>query len=962
MLKKLLLVVVVLALISGSMSCGGGKSDVSGTYLCTQGSKDYDKGNILELKKDGTLYVYTPGESGVSGKWKLDGDEIYLIFEFFGMTWKGNIKGDTILLEEGSIWVKEKQKAATPTSPTPSPEKVTTPTSPTAAITLPPGATSVGDFTAALISVERGKSVTTLHFAITKASDTGSETATTTVILTDDHDNKYEGTLNIRPKGGPDDFLTLLPQDFTYVVGVTITMPEAAPIVRIKLREAEEVVFKDVRLVDPSFKQDFGYLAITKDESVKVGGWLSFTMGQAIPQLPSWKLPIKIENTEYNPTPAEVRLWVQNRDGTISWCESRPVDVNAQSKTSVEVSLPLQEIPPQPRILILEYIDQGAQEHVLKVFPMPPSKLLPFPVVSDKIYEKWKEKGFTLGLPVENEQSASVSGAQGSSTSGRFQSFERGRIYVITSGIVADQVVEISGAVYSEYSRLNFETSWLGFPKGDQYQSPTGYEAANFEGGYITTSDGQMWGAFSYESGKIAFVTDRDGNREIYVTDTNGENEQNLTQNPAADYSPAWSPDGTRIAFVSNRNNEPGIYIINSDGSNVIRVCRTSSEGGRLSWLPDGSRITFNSGSRTDNFISIVDIDGKNLQHLASHTGFNGGGPTVSPEGDRIAYMLSGFGFNTLRVVDVNGKSLGEKNLIRSFRGTPYNPSWSPDGRWIAFGHPGVYLVDPNSGSVMQLSSTGRNPSWSVDGQWIVFDSSEGGDLQIVNINGKTSRNILEGGGNRWDPSLCVSLKGVSPAPTTAAKAELEVANLNRSELTELREVVEEVLVQVKIIADEDQKSLLDQAEILLGAIQPESELRDLVGEKTEEERLILDLLEGIFAVGADYFYKIPSLIAGAIAKGAEELGNQITEWQVLGQVSFARVTRTDSGIMEVVYHKEQGEVWVSFDIYDPVGRVVMYIPVEPALVSSEGGGNILLSEGVKPVLENCRIAYQFGK
>ncbi len=125
MMRKLLLLVITLSLISGSLSCGAEKSDVSGTYLCTQGSKDYDKGNILELKKDGTLYVYAPGESGVSGEWKLDGDEIYLIFEFFGLTWKGNIKGDTISLEEGSIWVKEKQQAMKPTAPAPAP----TPTS-----------------------------------------------------------------------------------------------------------------------------------------------------------------------------------------------------------------------------------------------------------------------------------------------------------------------------------------------------------------------------------------------------------------------------------------------------------------------------------------------------------------------------------------------------------------------------------------------------------------------------------------------------------------------------------------------------------------------------------------------------------------------------------------------------------------------------------------------------------------
>ena len=114
--------------------------------------------------------------------------------------------------------------------------------------------------------------------------------------------------------------------------------------------------------------------------------------------------------------------------------------------------------------------------------------------------------------------------------------------------------------------------------------------------------------------------------------------------------------------------------------------------------------------------------------------------------------------------------------------------------------------------------------------------------------------------------------------------------------------------------------------------------------------------------MGAEYFYHIPSLIAGAVATGAEELGNRIAEWQALGQLGFARVTQTANGMMEVVYHKGLGEVWVDFHVYSPAGRVCLYIPVEPALVSSEGGGNILLSEGVRPVIENCRIAYRFDE
>ena len=380
-------------------------------------------------------------------------------------------------------------------------------------------------------------------------------------------------------------------------------------------------------------------------------------------------------------------------------------------------------------------------------------------VVMGKMFEKWKEKVFlkgVLGSPISEARPAPPSGAQGFNTTGWVQDFEGGHILCVSSGKHAGKVFEVHGPIAELYMKgMQGSTGWLGFPSGDQYRNPKGFPGANFEGGFIATADGTRWELFPYEAAKIAFVSDRDGNQEIYIMDTSGENEINLTRNLANDYSPTWSPDGTKIAFVSDREGSPALYLMKSDGSNVTRVCQTSSEGGQLSWFPNRATIAFNSGSGTGNVISIVDVDGKNLQHLARHSGFNAGGPTVSPRGEQIAYMLGTIRGGTLRVTDVAGKALREFAFF--FRGAPFNPSWSPDGKWIAFfGLPkkdGIYLVDPNSGSVIQLTKAGCNPSWSADGQWIVFDSGRGGNLQIVQSDGKISRNVLEGGDNRWDPS-----------------------------------------------------------------------------------------------------------------------------------------------------------------------------------------------------------------
>ena len=65
---------------------------------------------------------------------------------------------------------------------------------------------------------------------------------------------------------------------------------------------------------------------------------------------------------------------------------------------------------------------------------------------------------------------------------------------------------------------------------------------------------------------QIAFMSHRDGNPEIYVMNPDGQNQRRLTNNPASDHSPSWSPDGKRIAFVSKRNWNSDIYVMDADG------------------------------------------------------------------------------------------------------------------------------------------------------------------------------------------------------------------------------------------------------------------------------------------------------------------------------------------------------------------------------------------------------------
>jgi TolB protein len=137
-----------------------------------------------------------------------------------------------------------------------------------------------------------------------------------------------------------------------------------------------------------------------------------------------------------------------------------------------------------------------------------------------------------------------------------------------------------------------------------------------------------MFPAWSPDGQQIAFASGRDGNWEIYVMDADGGGVQNLTNNPAEDFSPSWSPDGTRIAFGSDRDNNWEIYIMAVGGSGLSRMTNNSAEDDRPTWSPDGARLAFAStrddpdpahcGTNCNYEIYVMNADGSDVVRLTN--------------------------------------------------------------------------------------------------------------------------------------------------------------------------------------------------------------------------------------------------------------------------------------------------------------------------------------------------------
>jgi Tol biopolymer transport system component/Flp pilus assembly protein TadD len=258
---------------------------------------------------------------------------------------------------------------------------------------------------------------------------------------------------------------------------------------------------------------------------------------------------------------------------------------------------------------------------------------------------------------------------------------------------------------------------------------------------------------------KVVFVSERDGNYEIYSMNTDGSDITRLTDNPAKESEPIFSPDGTRILFVSDRSGNADIFSMKSDGTDVVQLTNDPANDYSPAWSPNGAAIGFMSERNGNPDIFIMNPDGTKQSALIADKAVD-----LSPSfsNKEMAFVSNRDGEYNLYVV--NGAS-GEVRRLTQGMGTVTSPDWSPNERYIIFAaNPGnsfdIFIIKPDGSGLQQITSNDvneYNPSWSPDSNYIMFSvgDKENSEIAIINESGKEMvlmENMVFDGMPAWGP------------------------------------------------------------------------------------------------------------------------------------------------------------------------------------------------------------------
>ena len=246
---------------------------------------------------------------------------------------------------------------------------------------------------------------------------------------------------------------------------------------------------------------------------------------------------------------------------------------------------------------------------------------------------------------------------------------------------------------------------------------------------------------FSHDGLRIVFQIDTTGTRlypQIYIINIDGTELKQLTHGYINNGSPQFYPNDDKILFYSTKPQyigESGIYSMNVDGTNQTRLLNPSAYP-YFKFIPGDSRIVYSD----DNDIYVMDGDGSNQTNLTLNEGhWESSEFDISRDGKKIVYIQANPQYDRdIFIMSITGA--GKTQLTFSDHWSPGSPKFSPDGKKILFterDYNRLRMIDIDGSNMVNLTENGLQLTalFDINSRDIYYSSTYGENSQIYTMN-----------------------------------------------------------------------------------------------------------------------------------------------------------------------------------------------------------------------------------
>lgn len=238
----------------------------------------------------------------------------------------------------------------------------------------------------------------------------------------------------------------------------------------------------------------------------------------------------------------------------------------------------------------------------------------------------------------------------------------------------------------------------------------------------------------------IAYVSDRNKIKQIYLTTIDGKQTTLLTSQKRIHLSPSFSPDLKTLVFSAFESDHPCLFGLDISSRQQRKICCYPGLNIGANFSPDGKRlaITLSKGDNPDIYL-IDPASGREIKRLTSSPRIEVS-PVISPDGSKIAFVSDRGGAPQIYVMNSDGSNVSRLTFEGRYN---VSPAWSPKGDKVVYASMvgagfDLFVVDVNTFEVERLTEnegSNEDPVFSPDGRFIAFSSNRYGNYDIFIMN-----------------------------------------------------------------------------------------------------------------------------------------------------------------------------------------------------------------------------------